>query len=161
MANIKQKITTALGLAVVLFFAVIFFDQWLVAKLSQPDFFQAGQTLFLYKNYNFVFSLPLPTAAGYAVSGATLIAMTAWWFLTTKRRNWQFDLGYSLILAGAAGNLAHRLWLGFVWDYIHLSLGQLSGFWNLADGVIIMGIILWVREMVFSLNSKTQIPNNK
>ena len=71
-----------------------------------------------------------------AVSGAVLFALLVWaWRGAGKSR--LVDVGLSLAIAGAAGNLADRLVLGYVRDFIHV--GPWPAF-NVADALITIAV---------------------
>lgn len=75
-----------------------------------------------------------------AVSGAVLLALIIWvWRSAGKSR--LMDGALALAIAGAAGNLADRLALGYVRDFVHV------GFWpafNLADALITVAIAIFL-----------------
>jgi len=74
------------------------------------------------------------------VSGAVLLALMIWvWRSAGKSR--LMDAALALAIAGAAGNLADRLALGYVRDFVHV------GFWpafNLADALITVAIAIFL-----------------
>ena len=68
-----------------------------------------------------------------------------WWRLPEDR--WQAALGYSLIMAGALGNLMDRVRLGEVVDFLDLYWGRYH--WpafNVADSLVCLGagVLVWV-----------------
>ena len=67
-----------------------------------------------------------------------------WWRLPPGC--WQAALGYSLIMAGAVGNLLDRIWLGEVVDFLDFYWGHYH--WpafNVADSLVCLGaaILVW------------------
>ena len=68
------------------------------------------------------------------------------------------SLAWTLIFAGALSNIAERLYLGYVKDFIYIDFYHWVGIYNLADGYIIVGIIILLFK---HNNSKLQIPNIK
>jgi signal peptidase II len=73
-------------------------------------------------------------------TNGVVIAVVAilWWRLPTE--SWLTALGYSLIMAGALGNLVGRLRLGGVVDFLDFSWGRYH--WpafNVADSLILLG----------------------
>jgi signal peptidase II len=68
-----------------------------------------------------------------------------WWRLPEGR--WQPALGYSLVLAGALGNLLDRLRLGEVVDFLDFYWGRYH--WpafNVADSLVCLGagVLVWI-----------------
>ena len=68
-----------------------------------------------------------------------------WWRLPTA--NWPAALGYSLIMAGAVGNLIDRVRLGEVVDFLDFYWGGYH--WpafNVADSLVCLGaaVLVWV-----------------
>jgi lipoprotein signal peptidase len=61
-----------------------------------------------------------------------------------------------MIFAGAASNIGERILLGYVRDFIYISLYKWTGVYNAADGYIILGIVLLLIKSA-SVNDK----NNK
>lgn len=106
----------------------------------------------LMPNANWVFSLPLPTVWIFVLTVVIVTAIT-YLYITAWKFKIFYVLSYSLILAGAISNLYSRWTMGFVWDYIHLRVWKLSGWWNLADLFILGGIVC------FAIGSKTKETN--
>jgi signal peptidase II len=76
--------------------------------------------------------------------GATLLAvcLIGYILLSTNRRDRLFLLGFGAILGGALGNLADRVRLGMVVDYLDFYLGSFH--WpafNVADTAITLGAL--------------------
>lgn len=96
----------------------------------------AAKQVFL--NSRFAFSIPLPQPAIYAVYAALLslifrhIAKNFRQMPTAQRVGWLF------VLSGSLSNVGERIVLGYVRDFIYI----LTGIFNLADGYIIMGIVI-------------------
>ncbi len=94
----------------------------------------------IYRNYNFAFSLPVPTVAMYLiyslVVGAIVFYLAKNYFLLSLPAL----IGWTLILAGAVSNIGERVALGYVRDFIYI----LNGIFNLADAYIIMGILILI-----------------
>ena len=74
-----------------------------------------------------------------ALSGAVMVLMLVlWWRTPLAHRLARF--GFTLIVAGAIGNLIDRAMLGYVTDYVFLSWGGWSfAVFNLADALITVG----------------------
>ncbi len=114
-----------------LFAALVLADQ--MAKLFAHSVF---------KNSKFAFSLPLPIALIYFIYGLVLLGMIIYTvgdyksFSETTKTAWVF------IFAGAVSNIGERIILGYVRDFIYISFYRWTGIYNLADGYIILGILL-------------------
>jgi signal peptidase II len=107
-----------------------------VVVLVQPWF-----TVVPSRNYGGLFGYFQGARALLAtVSGVVLLALIVWaWRSAGKSR--LMDAALVLAVAGAAGNLADRLALGYVRDLVHL------GFWpafNLADALITAAIVIFL-----------------
>lgn len=96
----------------------------------------------IFLNQNFAFSLPLPAWLMYAVYTGVLCVSGV--YLVRQRRQlslWQ-QAGWLLVWAGAFSNIGERIVLGHVRDFIYITLFGLTGIYNLADGYILLGIIV-------------------
>ena len=65
-----------------------------------------------------------------------------------KRQTRLYTYGYTLIVAGAVGNLVDRLFLGYVRDFIKFSMFDFVC--NIADVCICIGVFLYVLDLVLS-----------
>lgn len=74
--------------------------------------------------------------------------------MTRRYRSIPILVGFGMILGGAVGNLADRIWLGVVIDFIDVGVGELRWpVFNVADmgvtlGVVVLGIGLIREEAV-------------
>lgn len=59
-----------------------------------------------------------------------------WWSQRSRARRFE-QFGYAILLAGALGNLADRLFRGYVVDFIHVSHWPI---FNVADVLIAVGV---------------------
>ena len=80
----------------------------------------------------------------YGIYFVVLSASIAW-----AKKHWRqetnlFKLAWVLIFAGAFANVGERIILGYVRDFIYISFFRWTGVYNLADGMIITGIILQI-----------------
>lgn len=95
-----------------------------------------------FHNYFFAFSLPVPIPVMYGIY-AVAIAAIIW---NLKNNFFTFNLWNKLawvaILSGAVANVAERIVLGYVRDFIYISFYHWTGIYNLADGFIIVGVIM-------------------
>jgi lipoprotein signal peptidase len=97
-----------------------------------------------FKNYAFAFSLPLPLWLMYAIYILVLVAMAYYVFANWQKLSFIAKFAWTLIFAGALSNIAERIILGYVRDFVYVHFFQLTGIYNLADFFIIIGIILLV-----------------
>jgi signal peptidase II len=93
---------------------------------------------FPFFNHNFAFSLPLPPVLMFILYAVILITIV--WYIKNNYRyfNTLSKMAWVLILAGAVSNIAERIALDYVRDFIYI----FSGIFNLADGYIIAGAII-------------------
>lgn len=139
---------------------VIALDQWSKAAIAHS--LHEGELLRLTGWFDLVlaynrgaaFSLlntdgPLPRVLFSLVALVASVALTG--LIRSQRGRWPAQLGAALILGGALGNLADRLRLGAVVDFIQWHLGQ--AYWpafNVADSAISVGAVVLV---VYSLRA--------
>lgn len=100
----------------------------------------------LYLNHWFAFSLPLPVVLMYLIYILVLSAIVIYCTLNFAKFNRIQVVSWLLILAGVVSNIGERIALGYVRDYIYI----LNGVFNLADGYIILGILI----LLFSSRKK-------
>lgn len=117
------------------------FGFWLVivlvlAGLDQLIKFIAEQNWPIFYNQNFAFSLPLPTWVMYLLYLATFLLIARYLFQHWTQSSVVQKLGFVLILSGGISNVAERLVLGSVRDYIFIA----NGVFNLADLFILLGV---------------------
>ncbi|GAC1412906.1 MAG: signal peptidase II [Candidatus Doudnabacteria bacterium] len=122
-----------------LFIALLAIDQvtkfWI--KKSQPCV--SGCSYF--RNYDFAFSLKLPHPLIYAIYFVLLSALL-YWFYKQRSSNTLAKAGTTFILAGALSNIGERIFQGYVVDFLRIGSGVL----NIADFLIIFGILLLISE---------------
>lgn len=89
-------------------------------------------------------------AAILIACAALAVALLAWLLATSRAGGRPRQVGISLILGGAAGNLIDRLAQGGVTDFFEVGLGSYR--WpafNVADSAITIGALLVVLELLF------------
>jgi signal peptidase II len=104
-------------------------------------------------NYGAAFSF-LSDAGGWQrwffivlASGVSLVLLV--WLLRLPRREWPTGLGLALILGGAIGNLADRIRLGYVVDFIDVYYKNWHyPAFNVADSAITCGVVLLLVDML-------------
>ena len=97
-------------------------------------------------NYNFAFSLPVPQPLIYIIYAVVIGAIVYYVFKNHRRLNFLAKLAWTLIFAGAACNIIERIYLGYVRDFIYISFYKWTGVYNLADGYIILGIVILILQ---------------
>lgn len=74
-----------------------------------------------------------------ALTAAIAVAV-AWWL--ARERDTRDALALGSILGGALGNIADRVRLGYVVDFVHLHVGDRSFYvFNVADAAITLGVV--------------------
>ncbi len=144
MQYVEQKnARSILGKGVFLLFGLILIDQF--SKIFP-------KTIFL--NNNFAFSLPVPVVLMYLIYALVLFFMGRHIWKNFKTFSLKELTAWNLIFAGALSNIGERIVLGYVRDWIYIY----NGIFNLADGYIIVGIILLLS---LGKNAKLQKTSNK
>lgn len=136
--NQTESLTTKLksernprGSFVFLFLVLLFFDQ--VTKHFAKNIF---------RNYNFVFSLPLPLWSMYIIYILVICFCVYYAVKNYGRFSLAERFAWTLIFSGAAANIFERIILGYVRDFIYIRFSLWTGIYNLADGYIIAGILI-------------------
>lgn len=92
----------------------------------------------IFYNYNFAFSIPMPTVAMYSLYAVVLLL--AGYFLRQSFVNHTHHqtLGWVMILAGGLSNVTERVIYGSVTDFIFIW----TGVFNVADFLILGGLLV-------------------
>jgi len=123
--------------------------QWAseVLTLYRPYELNSWLSMTLAHNYGAAFSF-LSNAGGwqrwlFTALSATVSVVLIVWVLRLPRRQWRMGLALALVIGGALGNLADRVQLGYVIDFIdvHYLDWHFPAF-NLADSAITCGVAL-------------------
>ncbi|MFA5991050.1 MAG: signal peptidase II [Candidatus Doudnabacteria bacterium] len=124
--KIKQIFLWGLG-----FLFCIFLDQIGKFLVKEP-----------FRNYFFAFSIQLPVWVMYGIYFVAMGAIIK--YLVSNFFNLGFfnKLAWVLIFTGAVLNIVERLILGYVRDFIYITFSRWTGVYNLADGYIIVGVII-------------------
>lgn len=132
---------------------LFFIDQLLkyFARINQ------GYSFYLWKpwlgweyfgNTGIGFSLPVPNWLVVVVTPMVLLGLIYWFFKTYKSKPFIiYHLSFILIIFGAVSNYIDRVLFGITIDYLRL----LTGIFNLADLMIIIGVII----LVVNIKKKT------
>lgn len=135
-------------------FAVFIVDQlvkyWIVhvVQLQQHGWVEVAPFLTLTWVANIGVSMGLLPASGVTmrwllVAGtAAIAALVAVWIARERQRGDVIALG--LVLGGAVGNIADRIRLGYVVDFVHVSYGwfDFKYVFNVADAAISVGVAM-------------------
>lgn len=136
----------------VVFSLVLLVDQlskaWVLANM------QIGETILLIPSLHPYFQLTfstntgaafgfLPTAGGvFLVVAALISCLILYFYWQTPSDARLMQVGLSLVLGGAVGNVIDRLQHGYVVDFVHLVLpGVISNVSNFADHAIVLGVL--------------------
>lgn len=140
---------SALGLAVIIL--VIAVDQaakhWAVATLApgQPIDILPILTLFRVENTGIAFSFLAGSGAVLALGTLAITVGVIVFWLKSEDGGWVATLGFAAILGGAIGNLADRIRLGHVVDFLLLHFGAWTLFvFNPADVALTIGPVLLI-----------------
>jgi signal peptidase II len=77
----------------------------------------------------------------FLVLAALIVAGLLWVYSRATPTDWLPQIGYSLIIGGASGNIVDRLQHGHVIDFVHLVLPNvISNVSNFADHAIVLGV---------------------
>jgi len=123
--------------------------------LYRPDHVTSWLNLTLAHNYGAAFSM-LSDAGGWqrwlftALASAVTLVLLVWLF-RLGHDEWRVGLALGLIIGGAVGNLADRVLLGYVVDFIDVYYRDWH--WpafNLADSAITCGIVLMLVDAVWN-----------
>ena len=128
----------------------LFFWTFVFLLLIIIDQFSKSLVVRPFKNFYFAFSLPLPKWLMFAFYGLVLIFIIKYCLKHFKNFVFAQILAWLFIVAGAVSNIGERMVLGYVRDYIYIW----TGVFNLADGYIIVGILI-----LLSYHKKTDDPS--
>ena len=133
--------------AVAFIAAAVLLDQWIKYLVEAYLPFQQAVPivpyLALYRTWNegVAFSF-LSGMSGWAIIAMRLaiVAFILWWWRSSRDAHGLVHLGFSMVIAGAVGNIADRFVYGHVVDYVlfHTESWSFAVF-NLADSLITVG----------------------
>ena len=133
--------------AVAFIAAAVLLDQWIKYLVETYLPFQQAVPivpfLALYRTWNegVAFSF-LSSMSGWAIIAMRLaiVAFILWWWRSSRDAHGLVHLGFSMVIAGAVGNIADRFVYGHVVDYVlfHTESWSFAVF-NLADSLITVG----------------------
>lgn len=125
---------------------------WLVSRLSPGQSLEVvGDWLRLVhgQNTGALFGLFRDSAAGFAVVSVAVVGAILWYESRAGGTSY-VSLTLGLLFGGALGNLADRIRLGYVVDFVDAGIGSLR-FWtfNVADASISLAIVLLLAASVW------------
>jgi signal peptidase II len=133
------------------FSILVLIDQITKLIFSARDFFMGPLHVHLMKNYGLAFSLNFGAVINFVLVGLGLIFFAYYYFKHRQEFKSLTSFGFVLIFAGAISNIADRLLLGYVRDFIDISLGFT---FNLADAFVAAGLII-----ILIFQSKADLEN--
>lgn len=167
MKNFKSKIFNKISL-VKLIVIIIIFAMDLITKNIFANVLKNQFEISIIPNF---FSLKYTenTGAAYGMFGNNTIMLTIFSMLFivmftfydilySEKNIWNF-LGFCFVIGGAIGNLADRLFLGFVRDFAVLHV--FNFIFNVADAFITFGVVFYMISIVISLTKKKENSNLK
>ncbi len=105
----------------------------------------------IFRNYVFAFSVPLPIWLIYTIYFIVIIGIIYYLSKQYKILPITAKIAWAFILTGAVLNVFERIVLGYVRDFIYISLYHWTGIYNLADFYILFGIVI-----LLAANKKVQ-----
>ena len=143
----SKPISARPPVAVAFIAAAVLLDQWIKYLVEAYLPFQQAVPivpyLALYRTWNegVAFSF-LSGMSGWAIIAMRLaiVAFILWWWRSSRDAHGRVHLGFSMVIAGAVGNIVDRFVYGHVVDYVlfHTESWSFAVF-NLADSLITVG----------------------
>jgi signal peptidase II len=102
-------------------------------------------TLFRVENTGIAFSFLSGGGLPLVALTVVIVLVVLWFWVRATEGGRLAAIGFALILGGAIGNLADRVRLGSVVDFLYLHLGERPLFvFNLADAALTLGPVLLI-----------------
>ncbi len=136
-----------LGLAAGILIADQLSKAWVVATVSFGSVlpvFGDYVRIWTVHNTGALFGLFRDQAVLFAALSIGVVALIVWFYGRSVVTNgWFATLALGLLLGGAAGNLADRLRLGYVVDFVDMGVGDMRFYtYNVADAAISTALVL-------------------
>ncbi len=97
----------------------------------------------------------------FTILASIATVFVAWYLWKSKDTTFINQLGLSLILGGALGNLLDRYMFGRVVDFFHFSFGQYSyPVFNIADSCVTVGMVFFIYASYFQQDKDQTINEN-
>ncbi|HEY5790926.1 MAG TPA: signal peptidase II, partial [Gammaproteobacteria bacterium] len=97
-----------------------------------------------------------PLRWGALALAALLLLALAWGVRRARTLEGAEGPGWWLALAGLAGNLVDRAWHGGVIEYLHVTAGGLQLSLNLADLLLLAGLLLLLRDVLVRMRTPSR-----
>ena len=127
-------------------FFVILVDQITKAVFSSRDFFFGPIKIYLKKNFGLPFGIEIENTFSILIVTLILFYFIFYFVRNKSELNYFEATGFSLVFGGAISNLVDRLTLGYVRDFLDVSLWSV---FNFADVAIATGLLLIVFGKIF------------
>lgn len=159
----KKKSYIIISLIIIVGLVLDLVTKWLFA-----EYFSAGaQDIVVIPNF-FWFTFVKNTGAAYGIfGGSTLIlaivsvvfvvAFCVYDYFNHSNNIW-YIMGISMILSGAVGNFVDRIFLGYVRDFVSISLFNFV--FNIADVLITFGVIFFIVYLIISVIKEKKEKSN-
>lgn len=160
----KKKISYIIILSIIIVGLVL--D--LVTKWIFAEYFASGASDIIVISNFFKFTFVKNTGAAYGMFGDSTLALTIISVLFVvgfviydyfnHSNNMFYILGISFIISGAIGNMIDRIFLGYVRDFVSISLFNFV--FNIADVLITFGVIFFIVYLLMTIiKEKRDIKN--
>lgn len=159
----KKKSYIIIALIIIVGLVLDLVTKWLFAEY----FSEGAQDIVVIPNF-FWFTFVKNTGAAYGIfGGSTLIlaivsvvfvvAFCIYGYFNHSNNIW-YIMGISMILSGAIGNFVDRLFLGYVRDFVSISLFNFV--FNIADVLITFGVIFFIVYLIISVIKEKKEKSN-
>ncbi|MEO8571227.1 MAG: signal peptidase II [Chloroflexota bacterium] len=148
--------------------AVLVVDQltkaWLVANVSPGEVVHVigdYARLVFSRNSGALFGLFRDNAILFGIVSLVVVGLIVGYHAKAGRSRY-LSIALGLLLGGAIGNLADRLRLGYVVDFVDLGIGDLRFFtFNVGDSAITLAILMLIAAAIFpALSDLTEVPSD-
>lgn len=140
---------------------IVFFDQWtktlvertipIGGSISPVKFLGDFLQILHWKNTGAAFGIFQNANLILMFLTSIIILVLSWYYFSMKESNLPIQIGLSLAIGGAIGNLIDRITQGYVTDF--LSLGRFPIF-NVGDSAVTVGVGIMVLALLFEAKHK-------
>ncbi len=140
---------------------IVFFDQWtktlvertipIGGSISPVKFLGDFLQILHWKNTGAAFGIFQNANLILMFLTSIIILVLNWYYFSMKESNLPIQIGLSLAIGGAIGNLIDRITQGYVTDF--LSLGRFPIF-NVGDSAVTVGVGIMVLALLFEAKHK-------
>lgn len=132
----RTRVTPVFLFALVILLSVDITSRFICFAHACGDGTFLGFSFSQFRNYDFAFSLKMPSFFIYGIYGIVLTALVRFMIRNWTIHDTSLNFAWSMVCVGAVANIVDRLYLGYVRDFIHFG----SGYFNLGDVWIVSGI---------------------